>query len=96
MRAWIGSLLVLSLVACAGPPPFTCTTALDGSGRGIPVCRAENQVPVCDAPGVMARFTGPSVSTLADGSLAVCDSSNQVVCSDRTVLPHCLLVPPPE
>jgi hypothetical protein len=82
------------LASCAAPPPAHCTiAAVDGSGRGLPVCRAADEIPVCDAMGEMARFTGGSTSTLEGGSLALCDSSNQIVCSDRTVLPRCISRP---
>ncbi len=90
--------LLLSVLAsaCAAPPPMGCSAAVGSTGRGIPVCTAMGHVPVCDAPGEMARFGGPSTTTLEGGTLALCDSSNQLVCGDRTVLPHCLLVPPEE
>ena len=64
------------------------------SGRGIPVCHASDQVPVCDAPGMMAAYVmGTPGYTLQGGTLAVCDTSNQVVCPDRTVSPHCIVQP---
>ena len=81
--------------ACAAPPPLGCSSAVDGSGRGIPVCAQSGHVPVCDAPGGMAHFTGTATSSLTDGSLALCDASNQIVCSDRTMSPYCLSLPAP-
>lgn len=88
--------IALCLAACAAPPPLGCTSAIDGSGRGIPICNASNEIPVCDLPGQMARFTTTTTASLEGGTLALCDSSNQIVCSDRTVLPHCLTRPEPE
>lgn len=89
-RKWTLLALAVSLAACAPPPPMGCTSTADGSGRGIPYCNAADEIPVCDAPGEMAHFTGSSITTLEGGTLALCDSSNQLVCGDRTVAPRCV------
>lgn len=82
-------------LACADPPPYACSTPVDATGRGLPLCRSASRTPACDDPGAMAHYETDSlgVSRLVGGSLAICDSSNQVVCPDRTVLPHCIVQP---
>lgn len=92
---WLVPSLALLALACAAPPPYACSTPIDTSGRGLPLCRAAGQTPVCDDPGATAHYETDAlgVSTLVGGTVAVCDSSNQVVCPDRTVLPHCIVQP---
>jgi hypothetical protein len=87
-------LVLLVLVGCSSPP-YLCTTPTDMSGRGIALCRAASQTPVCDATGMTASYVMGSLGgyVLQGGTIALCDSSNQVVCADRTVLPHCIAQP---
>lgn len=88
-------LAAVLLGACAAPPPYLCSTPIDASGRGLALCREGTQTPVCDAPGDHARYETNLMGgyTLQGGTTANCDTSNQVVCSDRTVLPHCITEP---
>lgn len=81
--------------ACAAPPPYTCSTPIDPTGRGLALCHAVSQTPVCDASGAMAHYELNTMGTymLVGGTTALCDSSNQVVCADRTVTPHCIVQP---
>jgi hypothetical protein len=93
MRSVVFGLLLLA--GCAAPPPYTCSTPIEMSGRGLALCRDPMQTPVCDAPGDMARYEMATMAgyVLHGGTIASCDSSNQVVCADRTVLPHCIVHP---
>jgi len=89
-------LAALMLAACASPPPYFCTSPTDMTMRGIPLCRGAMQDPVCDAPGAMATYTMDPLTggyVLQNGMLAVCDTSNQVVCQDRSESPHCIVHP---
>jgi hypothetical protein len=64
------------------------------SGRGIALCHDPMQTPVCDAPGMTAHYEMATMGyLLVGGETASCDSSNQVVCTDRTVTPHCVVNP---
>jgi hypothetical protein len=91
------SVLLLSVVAlgCAAPPPYQCSSPVDTSGRGLALCHAANDIPVCDDPGEMAHYVDDAMGghVLAGGTHAICDGSNQVVCPDRTVMPHCIAQP---
>ena len=98
MRSVVFGSLALGLVAleaCASPPPYACSSPIDPSGRGLALCHDPMQTPVCDAPGDMARYEETTLGStrLVGGTTASCDSSNQVVCNDRTVLPHCITRP---
>ncbi len=83
------------LGACASPPPYACSTPVDSSGRGLPLCHLANETPVCDAAGAMAHYEMDALGgyMLVGGTTASCDSSNQVVCPDRRVSPHCIVQP---
>ena len=93
MRSVVLGLVVLA--GCASPPPYTCSAPIDMSGHGLALCHDARSTPVCDAPGDMARYEMTTMSgyVLRGGTTASCDSSNQVVCADRTVLPHCIVQP---
>jgi len=93
MRSMV--LLAMMLGACASPPPYQCSSPVDSSGRGLPLCHIATQTPVCDDPGTIAHYEMSPVGgyALVGGSTALCDSSNQVVCADRTVTPHCIVQP---
>jgi hypothetical protein len=95
MRLGLSLVLVVALGACASPPPLACTAAIDRTGHGIPVCNGANQVPVCDLAGMHAHYEMNAAGTydLVGGEMAVCDSSNQVACPDRTESPYCLVRP---
>ncbi len=88
-------LVTTILAACASPPPIACTTPIDSSGRGLPLCHAANDTPVCDTPGATAHYEMNALGgySLTGGTTAACDDSNQVVCADRTISPHCITQP---
>ena len=91
-------LLLLSLVvlgACASPPAYQCSTPTDLGGRGIPLCQRGTDNPVCDDPGMTAHYEATPMGgyTLVGGTTADCDTSNQVVCPDRTETPRCIAQP---
>lgn len=90
-------LLLLALAvspACAPREPL-CSAEIDRSGRGVPVCDTVGEVVVCDDPGATAEYIRDAAGRLVlrGGTLATCDTSNQPVCADRTVLPRCVLQP---
>lgn len=88
-------LWLVTALGCASPPPYACTTPVDPTGRGLPLCHDPNRTPACDAPGDVARYemNGAGVYVLVGGTVAQCDTSNQVVCPDRAVLAHCIADP---
>lgn len=87
--------LVLGFLGCASPPPYQCSSPIDSSGRGLALCHESNDTPVCDAPGDTARYEANAMgmTVLVGGTTAVCDTDDQVVCPDRTVVPHCIFDP---
>jgi len=84
--------LTIVLAACApGPDPY-CSDYDDATGRGVALCRAVDEQPVCDDEGDAARFErdADSVVRLVGGRAAICDDARQVVCRDDVGTPYCL------
>lgn len=83
------------LAACVGHPNPGCTGPIGLDGRALPVCDGAGEVPVCDTASTPAYYelNDMDVWVLRDGALAFCDESDVVVCTDRTVTPHCLFKP---
>lgn len=90
------ALFVLLVPACSREP--ICSAAIDRTGRGVPLCDTTTEGVVCDDPGGTAHYErDPSGRlVLREGTLAICDESNQPVCADRTVAPRCAQQPPSE
>lgn len=89
------SIVIALLLSGCASAPMLCSTPTDMTGRGIALCHVTTQTPVCDTPGMMASYQPNALGgyTLTGGTRAMCDSSNQVVCADRTIAPHCLEQP---
>ena len=86
---------VLALGACVGHPNPACTGPIGIDGRPLPVCDGTTEVPVCNAPGAIARYEMNALGgwSLVDGTLAFCDDVDAVVCADRSVAPRCVVRP---
>ncbi|UJR79599.1 hypothetical protein [Sandaracinus amylolyticus] len=92
MRA-LAALLVLGLAACGSEVDPYCSEVDDPTGRGVALCRAGSETPVCDVPGETAhweRTSSGGAVRLVGGTLAFCDDAREVVCTDRSVAPYCL------
>jgi hypothetical protein len=88
------------LSACVGHPNPDCTGPIGLDGRPLPVCDGVGEVPVCDLSGAPMRATWErntaGMLVLRNGTLAFCDEVDAVVCTDRTLVPYCLLRPAEE
>lgn len=87
--------LFFAIVGCASPPPLSCSQPVDMAGRRIALCSDPGATPVCDDPGTTAHYEEQAAGAhvLVGGTIAGCDSSGQVVCTDRSESPYCLTVP---
>jgi hypothetical protein len=88
-------LLVVTLTACVGHPNPACTGPIGIDGRPLPVCDGAGEVPVCDTGPMPAFYEMNELGAwvLRQGTLALCDEADAVVCADRSVTPHCLFKP---